>query len=136
MKNTAIIIILLTCMSCSNSNNKTKVSIGDIVNIQFEIPGTISELSKDAIIKKSPNKARRPSKMFVKENDDTYEVALSIANDAFAFIATGGTVGNAVGLALAVEEGSIIGGVASVAGTALFLNDLDNLDKLINEDCE
>ena len=81
MKNTVIIIISLLCMNCSFNNNKINVSAGENGNIQFEIPETISELSEGAIIKKSPNKARRPSKMFVKENDDTYEFNLNYKID-------------------------------------------------------
>ncbi|NJB82058.1 hypothetical protein [Wenyingzhuangia aestuarii] len=69
-------------------------------------------------------------------NDHLHEDVLGYANDAYTFVATGGTVGNAKTLAAAVEKGNVIMGTAAVANTAVFLNDLDNLDEIINEDCQ
>ena len=81
MRSTAIIIILLVSVSCSHNNKKTEVSIRDNVSIQFLIPETVSELSKNEIAEKAPNKARRPSKMFVKVADAAYEFNLNYKID-------------------------------------------------------
>lgn len=63
------------------------------------------------------------------------ETVLGLVNDAYTFVATGGTIGNAKALAAAVSEGSIIGGTTSIASYAVFINDLDNLKELMHGDC-
>ena len=81
MKNTVIIIISLLCMNCSFNNNKINVSAGENGNIQFEIPETISEIPEAELVRKAPNKSRRPNKMFVKADDATYEFNLNYKID-------------------------------------------------------